>query len=247
MSRKEQPLPWRVIAIAVALFVGLAAVGWLLLGPEQPPAPGDSTAAPAPETTPESGTTPTAPPPATGQQDAVELDPSTPEGRAALAAARSAAGTMNLQLFMIVPGLERLVPVSRTLPAPPATLDAQVKRAVEELIHWNGTETISPVAPEAELREVWVSPGGIAYLDFDRSLFDFSGGGSLGELQTVYGIVATVTTSFPEIVAVQLLIDGEQRETLAGHVDISMPLLPSDEWVLIERDQQQDRQSNEPL
>lgn len=247
MSRKEQPFPWRVIAISVALFAALVAGGWLLLGPEQPPASGESAAAPTEETTPEAGAAPAAPSPTTGQQTAVAPDPSTPEGRAALASARTAAGAMELRLFMIVPGLERLIPVSRTVTAPPATLDAQVKRAVEELINWNGTETISPVAPEAVLREVWVSPRGVAYLDFDRSLLDVSGGGSLGELQTVYGIVATVTTSFPEIVAVQFLIDGKQRETLAGHVDISMPLLPSNEWVLIERDEQQDQQSNEPL
>jgi len=246
MSRKQHPFPWRVIAISVVLFAALAALGWLLFGPDQPPAPAESTATPAQVTTPESGETATAPSATPGQQAAGTLDPSTPEGRAGLAPARVAAGVMDLQLFLVVPGLDRLIAVPRTVAAPAATLDEQVKQAVEELINWSGTETISPVAPEAKLREVWVSPGGVAYLDFDRSLYDFSGGGSLGELHTVYGIVATVTTSFPEVVAVQLLIDGEQRETLAGHVDISMPLLPSDEWVLIERDRRQDQQSNEP-
>lgn len=248
MSRKQHPFPWRVIAISVVLFAAMAALAWLAFGPTpQPvptgPAPGPSPAAQA--AAPDSTAPPDATAAATPQQAAGAPDPSTPEGRAALAAARAASGTMDLQLCLIVPGIERLIPVPHTVTAP-RTLDAQVRRAVEELIAWNGTETISPVAPEATLRETWVSPGGIAYLDFDRSFYDFSGGGSLGELQAVYGIVATVTMSFPEIVAVQFLIEGEEQETLAGHVDLSMPLLPSDEWVLIERNGRQVPQSNEP-
>jgi hypothetical protein len=124
--------------------------------------------------------------------------------------------------------------VSRTVAAPP-TLDGQIQRAVEELINWVGTDTISPVAPESRLRETWVSPGGIAYLDFERSFYDFSGGGSLGELHTIYGIVATLTVSFAEIAAVQFLLDGERMETLAGH-----------EWVLIEPGSSQIQQSDGP-
>jgi hypothetical protein len=241
MSRKQHPFPWRVIALSVVLFAALAAVAWLILGPRPPADTTTGTPPPAAGDTPTAqaeSTVPGTPAEVAQQPDAGEIDPTTPEGRAALAAQRAAAGTMDLQLFLIVPGIERLIPVARTVASPP-TLDAQVKRAVEELINWSGSETISPLAPETRLRETWVSPGGIAYLDFGRSFYDFSGGGSLGELHTVYGIVATVTVSFPEIVAVQFLLEGKELDTLAGHVDLSRPLLPSDEWVLIEQDERQ--------
>lgn len=250
MSRKDSQFPWRVMAISVLLFAVLASAGWFIFGPTGPgvdlgdtsrdrDSGGGTTSATeqtiAPPTDPQANPSPVA---------AEAIDPTSPEGRAELAAGRASAGTMDVQLFVIVPGLERLIPVPRTVAAPP-TLDGQIRRAVEELITWVGTDTISPVAPEARVRETWVSPGGIAYLDFERSFYDFSGGGSLGELHTIYGIVATLTVSFPEIIAVQFLLEGTRMETLAGHVDLSRPLLPSDEWVLIEPGNPQIQQSDE--
>ncbi len=251
MSRKDSQFPWRVMGIAALLFAILASAGWFVFAPtpgedlgstEQGAGSAGGTAANAAEPT----TAPSADPPPNPSPVAVEtIDPTSPEGRAALAAGRANAGTMDVQLFVIVPGLERLIPVPRTVAAPP-TLEGQIQRTVEELINWVGTDTISPVAPESRLRETWVSPGGIAYLDFENSFYDFSGGGSLGELHTIYGIVATLTVSFPGIVAVQFLLDGQRMETLAGHVDLSRPLLPSDEWVLIEPGNPQIQQSDGP-
>jgi len=244
MSRNDPKLPWRVVAISALLFVALAVLGWRLLGYGGPPAAGDPPAAAAPadqptdpEATSAGGTGEAASgAPGAGQPPASTapvFDPANPESRASLSRARSDRGTMELQLFLIVPGLERLVPVSHTVAAP-AGLDAQVRRAVQELILWSGTQAVSPLPPEAGIREVWVSPAGIAYVDFDRRLRDFAGGGALGELHIVYGVVATVVISFPEVFAVQLLVEGEMIETLAGHVDLIGPLVPSNEWVLLE-------------
>lgn len=236
MSRKEQPLPWRVIAIAVTLIVVVFLVVWSLLGPSS--TPGIADAGGAPGATPGDETQTGAPggdvdmtaPSVAGTTAAAAPDPTTPEGRAALTDARAAAGTMDVQLFLIVPGLERLVPVAYSVAAP-ATLEAQIRVAVEELIGWSSTDATSPLPADTVLRESWTSPGGIAYLDFTEAFLGGSAAGSLGELHAVYGVVATLTESFPEIVAVQFLIEGEQTETLAGHVDLTRPVLPSDEWV----------------
>jgi hypothetical protein len=149
----------------------------------------------------------------------------------AAAAERAEQGTMTLQLYLVVPTVEVLVPVSREIEAPP-TLESQVQRSVEELIAWRGGEMISPLPADARVREVWISPGGIAFVDFDVSLPDLLGGGSLEELHAVYSVVATVTGSFPEIRAVQILVAGQEAETLDGHVDISRPLLPQFDMVL---------------
>ena len=247
MSRNDPKFPGRVMAIAVVLFGALLGIGWLIFGPEQPGesaapqgAAGTAAASGAPQTPPAATASPAVQPAVVDPQtpgpvvDPAALDPTSPEALAALSAGRAEAGTMDIQLFLIVPRLERLIPVPRTVAAP-ATIDAQVRGAVQELIDWSGTEMLSPVAPESGIREVWVSRGGIAYIDFSRSFYDFSGGGSLSELHTVYGIVTTLTESFPEIFAVQFLIDGEPVESLAGHVDLSRPLTPSEDWVLIDR------------
>ncbi len=239
MRRNDPKFPWRVVAIAMLLSALLAFAAWMVVGPSasETPIAAIDAAAPAttePTTGPGTPETPDSEPQLLDAAPATQLDSDSRAARALLARERATRGTMDLQLFLIVPGLERLIPVPRTAFAP-ATLDAQAQRAVEELIEWAGTETTSPVPPQAIVREVWVSPGGIAYVDFDRSFYVFGGGGSLGELHTVYSVVATLAVSFPEIDAVQILIDGAPVETLAGHIDLSRPLRPSDEWVLLER------------
>ena len=55
-------------------------------------------------------------------------------------------------------------------------------------------------------------------------------GGALDEIFTVYSIVNTLTDNLPAIVAVQLLVDGHQVDTLAGHVDVRRPLMKDLRW-----------------
>ena len=49
-------------------------------------------------------------------------------------------------------------------------------------------------------------------------------GGSLDELFTVYTIVNALTVNLPAITRVQILVDGKEVDTLAGHVDLRHPL-----------------------
>jgi hypothetical protein len=48
-----------------------------------------------------------------------------------------------------------------------------------------------------------------------------------GPESTIYSIVNTVALNFPEIEAVQILVDGGKRDTLAGHIRIDFPLVPN--------------------
>jgi hypothetical protein len=43
----------------------------------------------------------------------------------------------------------------------------------------------------------------------------------------VYAIVHAVTANLPSIRRVQILIDGREADTLAGHVDLRRPLEPN--------------------
>ena len=56
-------------------------------------------------------------------------------------------------------------------------------------------------------------------------------GGSLDELFTVYALVNAVTSNVPEVTAVQILIEGREVDTLAGHVDLRHPLERNMKWV----------------
>ena len=49
-------------------------------------------------------------------------------------------------------------------------------------------------------------------------------GGVLNELATVYSIVNSLTYNLPEIKEVKILIGGIEKETLAGHCVLLLPL-----------------------
>ena len=42
---------------------------------------------------------------------------------------------------------------------------------------------------------------------------------------TVYTLVGALTVNLPAVTTVQLLVDGKEVETLAGHVDLRRPLM----------------------
>ena len=61
-------------------------------------------------------------------------------------------------------------------------------------------------------------------------------GGSLIELRgdealAVFTLVNALTVNLPDITAVQILIDGKEVDTLAGHVDLRRPLVQNLTWV----------------
>jgi hypothetical protein len=81
------------------------------------------------------------------------------------------------------------------------------------------------VVPDAtRVRTVFVISGGTAYVDLTGEVSSAHSGGSLDELLTVYAIVDALTVNLPSITSVQILIDGKEVDTLAGHVDLRRPL-----------------------
>ena len=81
------------------------------------------------------------------------------------------------------------------------------------------------VVPEAtRVRTVFLIAGGTAYVDLTGEVASTHPGGSLDELLTVYAIVDALTVNLPSVTSVQILIDGKEVDTLAGHVDLRRPL-----------------------
>ena len=95
--------------------------------------------------------------------------------------------------------------------------------AVEELISGPTAKEASITIPEGvELLGLEIEAGR-AEVDFSQEIVDDHWGGSAGEMMTVYSIVNTLT-QFSEIDEVLILVEGEVRESLAGHLDLSKPL-----------------------
>lgn len=114
-------------------------------------------------------------------------------------------------------GVERDVPqADDTAEQARNILDRQLEPAPAPLLQ---------VVPEAtRVRTVFVIQGGTAYVDLTGEVASTHPGGSLDELLTVYAIVDALTVNLPSVTAVQILIDGKEVDTLAGHVDLRRPL-----------------------
>ncbi len=130
-------------------------------------------------------------------------------------------------LYFADPRWTRLVAEEREIPAGLGAPELMA-RLVEELASGPGGAQAAAVLPKgARLRGAYLGEGGLALLDFDgKGLEGFSAGGASGELLTVFALVHTVVENVPGVREVQILVDGQERETLAGHVKISEPLSP---------------------
>ena len=95
--------------------------------------------------------------------------------------------------------------------------------AVETLLEEPKETNLTKIFPKnAAIRSVTVD-GGLATVDFDGSLTKNFVGGSTGE-ELLIGSVVDTLTNFPEVKRVKFLVDGQEIETLSGHMDLSTPL-----------------------
>ena len=103
-------------------------------------------------------------------------------------------------------------------------LHDQAFEVMKELVK-GPTGELSPTLPEGTIaRDLFITKDGVAYADFSAALSTNHKGGSLGEMNTVFSIVDTLTLNFPEIKRVQILIEDQAVDTLNGHLDLSRPL-----------------------
>ena len=103
-----------------------------------------------------------------------------------------------------------------TVPQAREILEAQLQ---------NAPEPYATVIPEGTaLRAFYATERGDAFVDLSPEVSTKHSGGSSTELLTVYAIVNAVAANLPTIQRVQILIDGREVDTLAGHVDLRRPL-----------------------
>jgi hypothetical protein len=74
-----------------------------------------------------------------------------------------------------------------------------------------------------------------AFVDLSAEARTAHTGGALDELFTIYAIVDAVTVNLPVISRVQILVEGKEVDTLAGHVDLRHPLEKNLKWVQTEK------------
>ncbi len=73
----------------------------------------------------------------------------------------------------------------------------------------------------ADVRSVFLIDPGVAVIDLNSAFADTHRSGALVEELTVASLIHTISTNTPGILKVKILVDGKERDTLAGHADLS--------------------------
>ena len=133
-------------------------------------------------------------------------------------------------LYYISPDGMWLVGAQREVPFGDPIAE-QARRIVEAQLVGAPEPLAAAVPPGTALRAVFVSERGDAFVDLTGEVTSRHTGGSLDELFTVYAIVNALTVNLPAITRVQILVDGKEVDTLAGHVDLRHPLQKDLKWV----------------
>jgi spore germination protein GerM len=123
-----------------------------------------------------------------------------------------------------------LAPAQREVPFG-ATV-AEQARAIIEAQLTAAPPLVSAIPVETKLRDVYVTERGDAFIDLSGEIVAKHPGGSLQEIFTVYTLVNALTVNLPAVTRVQILVDGKEVDTLAGHVDLRHPLSKNMEWVV---------------
>ena len=83
---------------------------------------------------------------------------------------------------------------------------------------------VSVIPQGTTLRAFFISATGEAFIDLSPEIVSGHPGGSYLELLTVQALVHAVTANTPSVQRVQILVGGQEVDTLAGHIDLRQPL-----------------------
>jgi hypothetical protein len=78
-----------------------------------------------------------------------------------------------------------------------------------------------PLAAGSEIRDVYLVEPGLAVIDLNPVFADNHRSGVLVEELTMASLVQTLAANVPGVTRARILVDGKERETLAGHLDLT--------------------------
>jgi spore germination protein GerM len=154
-----------------------------------------------------------------------------PQDAPAAAAAASDARKIRARLFYVdeqgtaLRGIEQEVLYGETTAE-------QARRIIEAQIAPAPAPQISARPPGTKLRTVFFTTAGELYVDLSAELQTNHPGGTTNETLTVYALVSVLTSNLPAITGVQILVEGKEVDTLAGHLDLRRPIEQDPKWVI---------------
>jgi hypothetical protein len=132
---------------------------------------------------------------------------------------------MNVKIFFPAAGGAPLLTAEDQSIFKSAQVGNRAKQIVQKLLEGPKSGQMLPSLPkDTKVQELFVSEEGIAFIDFSNTISTNHPGGVLNEHATIYSVVNSLTYNLPEIQLVKILIGGTERETLAGHCLLILPL-----------------------
>jgi hypothetical protein len=77
------------------------------------------------------------------------------------------------------------------------------------------------LGPGSEIRGVYLVDPGLAVIDLNAAFANGHRSGVLIEELTMASLVGSLSANIPGINRIKILVDGKERDTLAGHVDLT--------------------------
>jgi hypothetical protein len=77
------------------------------------------------------------------------------------------------------------------------------------------------LGPGSDIRSVYLVDPGVAVIDVNSAFADTHRSGVLVEELTLASFIQTVAVNTPNLLKIKILVDGKERDTLAGHSDLS--------------------------
>jgi hypothetical protein len=147
-----------------------------------------------------------------------QLPPTAQDARPVAPPAAGPTERVTLYVAYDDPGVLRAQAASIPLPAARQQRAEELLRALLSI--YLGKDSPHALAPGAEVRAVYLVDPGLAVIDLNAAFANGHRSGVLEEELTVASLIQTLTTNIPGILRVKILVEGRDRETVAGHADL---------------------------
>jgi spore germination protein GerM len=142
----------------------------------------------------------------------------------------AASRRIQVTLFYVSDDGAELVPVVREVPFGATTADQAREIAIAQ-VRPPDDGSVSAIPKGTTVRSVFVGSQRELYVDLSTDIVKGHGGGTQNEALAVFAIVNAITSNLPDIIAVQILVEGKEVDSLAGHLDLREPIGRATDWI----------------
>jgi hypothetical protein len=110
--------------------------------------------------------------------------------------------------------------IQANLPQDPTLRAREIVRLL--IVNWQNKDSKHPIGPDADVREVFLlNSNRTAVVDVNSAFPQQHRSGILVEELTLASLAHTLSANFSDLGAMKLIVDGHEKETLAGHADLT--------------------------